>query len=209
MRARKTFIYEVKNMAQLTEHDVVNMRFNDAKRAEDGFDKDQVDFFLDEVAETIAALTKDKQELEAELQTAKARVTELENQLGLAQPEADQHAPSEAASTASFAPVKGESPDQAQRATAMLSLAQRLHDEHVANGRAEEDRIITEANAESTRIITEAEDIHNRTLTKLEEERSLLERKISELREFERDYRTRLRSYLESLLQNVESQNQQ
>ena len=81
MRARKTFIYEVKNMAQLTEHDVVNMRFNDAKRAEDGFDKDQVDFFLDEVAETIAALTKDKQELEAELQTAKARVTELENQL--------------------------------------------------------------------------------------------------------------------------------
>ncbi len=194
-------------MAQLTEHDVVNMRFNDAKRAEDGFDKDQVDFFLDEVAETIAALTKEKQELEAQLQTAQARVTELENQLGLAQPQADEHAPSEAASTAAFAPVQGE--EQAESATAMLALAQRLHDEHVANGRAEEERIITEANAESTRIITEAEDIHNRTLTKLEEERSLLERKISELREFERDYRTRLRSYLESLLQNVESQNHQ
>ena len=50
-------------MAQLTEHDVVNMRFNEPQRAEDGFDKDQVDFFLDEVAETIAALTKEKAEL--------------------------------------------------------------------------------------------------------------------------------------------------
>lgn len=198
-------------MAQLTEHDVINVRFNDAKRAEDGFDKDQVDFFLDEVAETIGALTKEKQELEAQLQTAQARVTELENQLGLAQPQGDQRDPSEAASTAAFAPVDGQPQghEEAESATSMLSLAQRLHDEHVANGRAEEERIISEANAESARIITEAEDVHNRTLTKLEEERSLLERKISELREFERDYRTRLRSYLESLLQNVESQNQQ
>lgn len=198
-------------MAQLTEHDVINMRFNDAKRAEDGFDKDQVDYFLDEVAETIGALTKEKQELEAQLQTAQARVTELENQLGLAQPQGDQRDPSEAASTAALAPVDGQpqGTEEAENATSMLSLAQRLHDEYVADGRAEQERIISEANAESARIITEAEDMHNRTLTKLEEERSLLERKISELREFERDYRTRLRSYLESLLQNVESQNQQ
>ncbi|MCI7305619.1 MULTISPECIES: DivIVA domain-containing protein [Trueperella] len=193
-------------MAQLTEHDVVNMRFNEPKRAEDGFDKDQVDFFLDEVAETIATLTKEKAELEAQLQTAKARITELENQLGLSTPQADQAAPSDATSTAQFAQVQPAA-SEVTDATSMLALAQRLHDEHVANGKAEEERIITEANAERTRIITEAEDIHNRTLTKLEEERSLLERKISELREFERDYRTRLRSYLESLLQNVEMQN--
>ncbi len=193
-------------MAQLTEHDVVNMRFNEPKRAEDGFDKDQVDFFLDEVAETIATLTKEKAELEAQLQTAKARITELENQLGLSTPQADQAAPSDATSTAQFAQVQPAA-SEVTDATSMLALAQRLHDEHVANGKAEEERIISEANAERTRIITEAEDIHNRTLTKLEEERSLLERKISELREFERDYRTRLRSYLESLLQNVEMQN--
>ena len=182
------------------------MRFNEPKRAEDGFDKDQVDFFLDEVAETIATLTKEKAELEAQLQTAKARITELENQLGLSTPQADQAAPSDATSTAQFAQVQPAA-SEVTDATSMLALAQRLHDEHVANGKAEEERIISEANAERTRIITEAEDIHNRTLTKLEEERSLLERKISELREFERDYRTRLRSYLESLLQNVEMQN--
>ena len=90
-------------------------------------------------------------------------------------------------------------------ATSMLALAQRVHDEYVTNGREEGDRILAEANAESTRIIREAEEQHNRTLTQLEQERSLIERKISELRDFERDYRSRMKSYLESLLHNVES----
>jgi len=32
-----------------------------------------------------------------------------------------------------------------------------------------------------------------------------MERKISELRDFERDYRSRMKSYLESLLSNIEN----
>ncbi|WP_124054991.1 DivIVA domain-containing protein [Arcanobacterium ihumii] len=189
-------------MAMLTENDVVNMRFKEPKRVEDGYDQDEVDFFLDEVAETIAQLTKDKAELEAQLKSAQARVTELETASGAAVPQQVESQPTSPDSTASFAAT---GTDEAASATGMLSLAQRLHDEYVANGKAESERIITEAESERTRIITEAEDIHNRTLTKLEEERSLLERKISELREFERDYRTRLKSYLESLLNNVET----
>ena len=39
----------------------------------------------------------------------------------------------------------------------------------------------------------------------LEEKRSSLERKIEELRTFEREYRTRLRSYLESHLRDLDS----
>ncbi|MFC5369932.1 DivIVA domain-containing protein [Arcanobacterium bovis] len=192
-------------MAMLTENDVVNMRFKAPKSVEDGYDQDEVDFFLDEVAETIAQLTKEKAELEAQLKSAQARVTELENAAGVATPQQVESQPTQADSTASFAqPVT----DEAASATGVLSLAQRLHDEYVANGKAESERIITEAEAERTRIIADAEDNYNRTLTKLEEERSLLERKISELREFERDYRTRLKSYLESLLSNVESNGQ-
>ena len=38
-----------------------------------------------------------------------------------------------------------------------------------------------------------------------EQERSLLERKIDELRVFERDYRTRLKSYLENLLGDLDN----
>ena len=42
-------------------------------------------------------------------------------------------------------------------------------------------------------------------MSKLDQERALLERKIDELRIFERDYRTRLRSYLENLLGDLEN----
>ena len=53
---------------------------------------------------------------------------------------------------------------------------------------------------EGERIVREAQETSARTLGQLEQERSLLERKIDELRQFERDYRTRLQSYLETLL---------
>ncbi|MDY5585417.1 MAG: DivIVA domain-containing protein [Arcanobacterium sp.] len=187
-------------MAMLSEHDVVNMRFKEPKAIEEGYDQDEVDFFLDEVAETIAALSREKAELEAQLQAAQARITELEN----AEPEAAP-APEAAHQTGAFAAVEQQpTTEAANSAAGMLALAQRLHDEYISDGKAESERMISEAQAESTRIITEAEETHNRTLTKLEEERSLMERKISELRDFERDYRGRLKSYLESLLTNVE-----
>ena len=86
----------------------------------------------------------------------------------------------------------------------MLELAQHLHDEHVSNGKAEADRIVNEARNTSESIVREAEDQRNRTLAQLEKERSGLEHKIDELRRFESDYRTRLKSYLHNLLSNVE-----
>ena len=89
-------------------------------------------------------------------------------------------------------------------ASGMLELAQRLHDEHVANGKAEGERIVTEARSTGEQIVREAEDQRNRTLAQLEKERSALEQKIDELRRFESDYRTRLKSYLQNLLANVE-----
>lgn len=94
--------------------------------------------------------------------------------------------------------------DEPASATGMLQLAQRLHDEYVNNGKTEADRLISEAQAEGERLTREADEQRNRTLSQLEGERSLLERKIDELRVFERDYRTRLKSYLEGLLSDVE-----
>jgi len=66
-------------MALLTESDVLNARFKTPASVEQGYDLDQVDYFLDEVAETIAQLTKQKTELENQLKVAQARITELEN----------------------------------------------------------------------------------------------------------------------------------
>ena len=191
-------------MALLTESDVLNARFKAPSSIEEGYDLDQVAFFLDEVAETIAQLTAQKAELENELKKAQARIAELENS-GAATGRGE--APFSAATTASFAPVGGGAAGggDTNAVAGMLALAQQLHDKYISDGKAESDRILAEANAESQRIIAEAEEQHNRTLTQLEQERGLLERKISELRDFERDYRTRLKSYLESLLADVES----
>ena len=84
-------------------------------------------------------------------------------------------------------------------------MAQETYEQLVARGQSESDQLVGEAKAKSAKIVSDAEAQSNRTLANLEQERGLVERKISELRDFERDYRTRLKSYLESLLGNVEA----
>ncbi len=107
--------------------------------------------------------------------------------------------------TAAAAPMAPQRVSEPESATGMLQLAQKLHDDYVRAGQEESDRIITDAKAQATRIVAEAEETSSRTLAALEQERGLLERKIDELRVFERDYRTRLKSYLENLLGDLES----
>ncbi|MCK6212610.1 DivIVA domain-containing protein [Georgenia sp. EYE_87] len=221
-------------MALLTADDVLNKKFQPTKFRE-GYDQDEVDDFLDEVVNTLRVVTGENEELKAKLAAAERRIAELtrEGGNGARPASADTQSPAEAGpevveqgaarpvpaaapvqpAPVQAAPVQAAAPVQTaqaggnepESATGMLALAQRLHDEYVRNGKEEGERIVTEAQAEGQRIIKEAEDQHNRTLTQLEQERSLLERKIDELRTFERDYRTRLKSYLESLLANVES----
>ncbi|MDT0166991.1 cell division protein DivIVA, partial [Actinotalea sp. AC32] len=111
-------------------------------------------------------------------------------------------APAPVAAAAAPAPQRVSEPESA---TGMLQLAQKLHDDYVRSGQEEGERIITEAKSQATRIVREAEETSTRTLSALEQERSLLERKIDELRVFERDYRTRLKSYLENLLGDLDA----
>ena len=92
-----------------------------------------------------------------------------------------------------------------EAAAGMLALAQKLHDEYVRNGEQTRDRIVGEAREHSTRLMREAEEKQRQTLGSLEQERSLLERKIDELRAFEREYRGRLKSYLEGQLRELDS----
>ena len=92
-----------------------------------------------------------------------------------------------------------------EAATGVLALAQRLHDEHVRSGQEQRDRLVAQAQEHAQQLVGEAEQRKAETLGSLEQERSLLERKIEELRTFEREYRTRLRSYLESHLRDLDS----
>jgi DivIVA domain-containing protein len=92
-----------------------------------------------------------------------------------------------------------------EAAAGMLALAQKLHDEYVRNGEQQRDRIVNEAREHAQRLVREAEEKQRQTLGSLEQERSLLERKIDELRAFEREYRSRLKSYLEGQLRELEA----
>ena len=193
-------------MTQLTADDVLNKKFQPTKFRE-GYDQDEVDEFLDQIVEAMRDLENENAELKAKLDAANARVAELSE--GAPVVTATPVSP-----VAPIAPVV-ESPivetpkiepsgNNAESAAAMLEMAQRLHDEYVAKGKAERERIVTEARATGKQLTREAENQRNQTLSQLEKERANLEHKIDELRRFESDYRTRLRSYLTNLLNNVE-----
>ncbi|MDO5701661.1 MAG: DivIVA domain-containing protein [Bowdeniella nasicola] len=212
-------------MALLSADDVLNKKFSQTKFRE-GYDQEEVDDFLDEVVATLRAVTSENEELKAKLAAAERRISEL-GQGGFApagsddavespEPEApaveaepaEPQAPAtpvESFAPATEAPVTTGESDPAQSATGMLALAQRLHDEYVRNGQDEGERIVAEAKQRGETIVKDAEEKYNNTLAQLEKERSLLEHKIDELRSFERDYRSRLKSYLENLLDEVQT----
>ncbi len=213
-------------MALLTADDVLNKKFQ-ATKFREGYDQDEVDDFLDEVVNTLRVTAAENEDLRAKLAAAERRIAELTRAaesapvfeaptyeaptpVAAAEPEpAPQPEPEPepvvAAPVVAPAPAAPQRISEPESATGMLQLAQKLHDDYVRAGQEESDRIIAEAKAQATRIVAEAEETSSRTLAALEQERGLLERKIDELRVFERDYRTRLKSYLENLLGDLES----
>ncbi|GAA1842140.1 DivIVA domain-containing protein [Brevibacterium marinum] len=87
----------------------------------------------------------------------------------------------------------------------LIALAQRVHDEHVAEGERRRDELIKGAEAEASDIVGKAETKRDETLSTLESQKSTLERSIDQLSNFERQYRTRLKSYLNDQLRDLEN----
>lgn len=205
-------------MAHLTANDILNKQFTPTRYRE-GYDLVEVDDFLDEVVQSVLALEQENAELKSQQTATQERISELHNELSAAQQALEE---AKAAAAAAPAPVVVKAPEptpepvpavqpavtasgEPEAATGMLQLAQRLHDEYVNNGQQEGERLIHEARLEGERIVREAEDTSRRTLDQLERDKSLLERKIDELRIFERDYRKRLSGYLQGLLGDLDA----
>jgi DivIVA domain-containing protein len=205
----------------LTPEDVVNKRFQ-ATKFREGYDQDEVDDFLDEVVNELRRLSEENEEFRTKLSSCERRVGEL-SRATVAREAAPEPAPVPMQApppapmpvpqpVAAVAPEPMRSGGQLEvaaqgpeAAAGMLALAQKLHDEYVRNGEQTRDRIVGEAREHSNRLMREAEEKQRQTLGSLEQERSLLERKIDELRAFEREYRSRLKSYLEGQLRELES----
>jgi DivIVA domain-containing protein len=177
----------------LTPDDVVTKQFQHV-RFKEGFDPDEVDDFLDEIVVEWRKTIAENEEL-------KAKVAALES---AAPAESFTPAP---APVAAPAPAPTPAMDAAPSAASagIIELAQRLHDEHVAEGIAQRDQLISEAKTQAAAIITDAETRGREEIAKLERERSTLEGRITELRSFERDYRAQLRSYIEGKLRDLET----
>jgi DivIVA domain-containing protein len=198
----------------LTPEDVVNKRFQ-ATKFREGYDQDEVDDFLDEVVNELRRLTEENDELRQKLSVCERRVGELSRATVAreAMPEPEVAIPAPAPMPVAVPePVRPAAEQQLavvgqgpEAAAGMLALAQKLHDEYVRNGEQQRDRIVGEARDHAARLVREAEEKQRQTLGSLEQERSLLERKIDELRAFEREYRSRLKSYLEGQLRELEA----
>ena len=188
----------------LTPEDVVNKRFQSTKFRE-GYDQDEVDDFLDEVVVELRRLTKENEELRAQVGGDAAPVTESASLAAVSSEPAVVTPVVVEPVAAPVAAVAATPIDETAGTTNLLQLARRLHEEHVKEGAEKRDALIAEGHATAARVIAEAETQQRVQLQKLDQERSTLEGKIDELRTFEREYRLKLKNYIEGQLHDLDA----
>jgi DivIVA domain-containing protein len=182
----------------LTPDDVVTKQFQHV-RFKEGFDPDEVDDFLDEIVVEWRKALAENEELKAKLAAYESGEQPAAQPVAEAAPEPVSEVP------AAAAPAAAVGGDPAATSAGIIELAQRLHDEHVAEGKAQRDQLISEAQSRAAAIIADAEAKGRDEIARLEKERAALEARISELNTFERDYRAQLRSYIEGKLRDLDT----
>jgi DivIVA domain-containing protein len=104
--------------------------------------------------------------------------------------------------------------DSRQQALRVLTMAQRTADDHVGDARREADKILADARSTAEEVTRQAQSNagalertarqrHQAATDGLAAKRSAIQKHIEELKEFERDYRTRLNAYLEGQLRDL------
>jgi DivIVA domain-containing protein len=109
--------------------------------------------------------------------------------------------------------------DGEQQALRVLMMAQRTADDHVNDARREADKLLSDARSKAEELTRDARgkaealerdarQRHQEAMGGLDAKRSALQKHIEELKQFEREYRTRLKAYLESQLRDLEGRGQ-
>jgi DivIVA domain-containing protein len=221
----------------LTPEDVSNKRFTPV-RLREGYDMGEVDQFLDEVEAELARLTKENDDLRSKLAAAQGGApveAAPEPQVEERAPEPEPEPVAVPVAVAAATPVETirvETVPQASNAAArLLELATRNADELVEEAKNEADKIVGEARTKAERLESEsktkadrlesdartrAQMLDSETAERrrqmfgdLEKDRDKLNSEVENLRSFEREYRSRLKSYfsqqLEALNTGVET----
>jgi DivIVA domain-containing protein len=194
----------------LTPEDVVNKRFQPTKFRE-GYDQDEVDDFLDEIVLEMRRMSQENEDLRQRLLAADGRLTELQRSgAGLVQQvnTAEASIPESTTSNEDFPQAAADlSSFEGNNTNNLLQLARKLHEEHVREGLEKRDALVAEGHATAARIVREAEAQHRADMSRLEQEKALAENDLQTLRNFERDYRAKLKSYIEGQLSDLEAAN--
>src|SRR5438477_10329532 len=217
----------------LTPADVHNVAFKKPPIGKRGYDEEEVDAFLDEVERELARLIEENNELRAAAERGggrpagpggdprlaqenaelKAQLDRLNRDKAAAEQAArSMQAELEQARTQSGPVISGDGEQQALR---VLMMAQRTADDHVADARREADKLLSDARTKAEEVTREARakadalerdarQRHQEAMGGLDAKRTALQKHIEELKQFEREYRTRLKAYLESQLRDLD-----
>ncbi|HWC35774.1 MAG TPA: DivIVA domain-containing protein, partial [Mycobacteriales bacterium] len=186
----------------LTPQDVQNKRFT-VVRFKPGYDEDEVDNFLDEIEEELRRLIGEN----SSLRQAAAAATQT-------RPQGPTPAPPPAAPAPAPPPPPPPVPvpvpvaaavDEPDAALRTLMMAQKTAEEAIAQANTEAESIVHSARLKAAALEHEAQAAHNNRLASLEDERKDLEAEITALRGFEREFRTRLRAYLQSSIADLDA----
>lgn len=192
----------------LTPEDVVNKRFQPTKFRE-GYDQDEVDDFLDEVVIEMRRITQENEDLRQRLLAADGRIAELQRNGGGINTNmnaAEASIPEPATPNSAFPEAATDiSAFEANNTNNLLQLARKLHEEHVKDGLQKRDALIAEGHATAARIVREAEAQHKSDMQRLEQEKALAENDVQRLRTFEKEYRAKLKAYIENQLSDLEA----
>jgi DivIVA domain-containing protein len=217
----------------LTPADVHNVAFKKPPIGKRGYDEEEVDAFLDEVERELARLIEENNEMRAgrpvgapagdmrhsgEFADLKTQLDRLQREKAAAEQAARQMQMEIDQMRASGA-VPVASGDGEQQALRVLMMAQRTADEHVSDARREADKLLTDARTKSDEMTRDARakaealerdarQRHQEVMGSLDSKRTALQKHIEELKQFEREYRTRLKAYLESQLRDLDGRGQ-
>ena len=217
----------------LTPADVRNKQFS-TTRLRPGYDEEEVDAFLDEVEVELDRLIQDNEELRAKLaeclRGGKSTVSALNSPLTepepeLMTPEPMMPEPERRPEPAMMSMAPPE--DNMDTAARVLALAQQTADQAIADARREADETLGRARREADEILgkarrqaeqitsdararaesleRDAQERHRQAMGSLVQQREELERRVDDLRAFEREYRSRLKAYLEGQLRDLEA----
>lgn len=129
--------------------------------------------------------------------------------LGLAQEMADRltaEAKNEADTMLSDARNKSEQllSDARTKADGLVNDARSRAETMLNDARTRAETLERQSREKASGLVSEAERKQNEIMGAIQRDKSVLEKKIDELRTFEREYRTRLKTYLESQLRDLE-----